>query len=95
MNNKLLLFIIAFIIGCTASYYYGGKDQADRCNKRKNKTVYTDKHDWPDGCVNPRDYQIELYMDTMWIYDGERLVDSIIDPTFSTKLDTILINDNL
>lgn len=44
-----------------------------------------------------RDYQIELYMDTIWIYDADRLVGTIVDPMhqFGPALDSIMLADNL
>lgn len=43
--------------------------------------------------VNGRDYQIEVYNDTVWLYDGQRLVGSYIS-TWKNQMDTILLNDN-
>lgn len=40
-----------------------------------------------------RDYQIQLHMDTVWIYDGNRLVGRYTSD-WSNQMDTILINDN-
>lgn len=40
-----------------------------------------------------RDYQIELHMDTVWIYDGDRLVGSYISD-WENQMDTFLIEDN-
>jgi hypothetical protein len=45
-----------------------------------------------------KSYQIDLHYDTVWIYDGERLVDSFIhthDSTWRNGYDSILIKDNL
>lgn len=44
--------------------------------------------------VNPRDYQIEYYMDTVWVYDGERLVSSFIQKYWNSQLDSAIIKDN-
>lgn len=48
------------------------------------------------GCppILPRDYQLDLHMDTVWVYDGDRLVDRYIT-TWGTHLDSVLLKDNL
>lgn len=48
-------------------------------------------------CVNgPKlhDYQIELHMDTMWVYDGPRLVGTLINTKWDSKLDSLILQDN-
>ena len=42
-----------------------------------------------------RDYQIELHMDTVWLYDGDRLVGQFINSNPDSKLDSIILKDNL
>lgn len=48
-------------------------------------------------CINSdslfRDYQVEIYMDTVWIYDGHRLVGKYTT-NWSSQLDSILLADN-
>jgi hypothetical protein len=44
--------------------------------------------------VHKRDYEIELHMDTVWVYSTDRLVGWYID-TSKNQIDEILINDNL
>lgn len=41
----------------------------------------------------PRDYQIDIYMDTVWVWDGPRYVDMYITD-WKSKLDTIMLDDN-
>lgn len=43
--------------------------------------------------VAARDYQINLHMDTVWVYDGDRLVDTYIT-TWKNQIDTIFLTDN-
>lgn len=40
-----------------------------------------------------RDYQIELHMDTVWIYQQDRLVDSFIT-NYNCYYDSVFIKDN-
>lgn len=40
-----------------------------------------------------RDYQLELTMDTIYVYDNQRLVSKYVTD-YSTKLDSILLKDN-
>lgn len=45
-------------------------------------------------CIVPlRDYQIDLHMDTVRIFDGQRLVGSYIS-NWNNQMDTILLKDN-
>ena len=43
-----------------------------------------------------KDYQIELYNDTAWVYDGNRLVNTIVSPDgkFGAALDSTFWKDN-
>ena len=41
-----------------------------------------------------QDYQIRLHMDTVWVYDYDRLVGTFINDKWDSKLDSIILNDN-
>lgn len=40
-----------------------------------------------------RDYQIDLHNDTVWVYDGQRLVERYVT-TWKGQIDSALLNDN-
>lgn len=40
-----------------------------------------------------RDYQIDLHNDTVWVYDGQRLVERYVT-NWEGQIDTILLKDN-
>lgn len=40
-----------------------------------------------------RDYQIDLYMDTVWVYDGQRLVGTYLS-NWQGQIDSIILKDN-
>lgn len=42
-----------------------------------------------------QDYQIQLHMDTVWIYDYDRLVGKFVNEEWDSKLDSIIMKDNL
>jgi hypothetical protein len=42
-----------------------------------------------------RDYQIDLHMDTVWLYDGERLVGRFTNTRYDSQLDSLILKDNL
>lgn len=42
-----------------------------------------------------RDYQIELFNDTVWVYDADRLVGKYTNTKWDSQLDSILLKDNL
>lgn len=41
-----------------------------------------------------RDYQIDLHMDTVWIYDHDRLVGRFTNTTWNSQYDSIIMKDN-
>lgn len=43
--------------------------------------------------IAPRDYQIEVYNDTVWVYDGQRLVERYVT-NWKGQIDSVLLNDN-
>jgi hypothetical protein len=43
--------------------------------------------------VKKRDYEIELYGDTLWVFDGDRPVGRYIS-NWHNQIDTILLKDN-
>lgn len=43
--------------------------------------------------VNPRDYQLKIHNDSVWLYDGEILVDRYVTK-WNSKLDSIILKDN-
>lgn len=47
----------------------------------------------PNAQKYVRDYQIDIHMDTTWLYDGDRLVGRVI--TDESPLDSLIAEDNL
>ena len=41
-----------------------------------------------------RDYQIQVHMDTVWIYDRTRLVDKYVS-NWRSQIDSVILKDNL
>lgn len=39
------------------------------------------------------DYQINIHMDTIWLYDGSRLVGKVLN-TWNSPLDSLILKDN-
>lgn len=70
---------------------YNNKTEEAKCTYEgrecPNVQDYADKH--------LRDYQIEVHYDTVWIYDENRLVGTFVNTKWDSKLDSIIINDNL
>lgn len=44
-------------------------------------------------CPAAKDYEIQLHMDTVWIWDGDRLVGRYIT-NWQSQMDSIIIDDN-
>ncbi len=44
--------------------------------------------------IHPIDYQISLHFDTVWLYDGSRLVGSYINTKWDSQLDSLILKDN-
>lgn len=83
LGALLSLLIVTF--GFMWAGFAIGKESAEYPTQLDIKKMF--------NCKNVRDYQLELHMDTVWIYDGDRLVDWYIS-TWNSQLDTILMNDN-
>lgn len=41
-----------------------------------------------------QDYQIRLHMDTVWVFDRERLVGEYINTKWDSQMDSIILKDN-
>lgn len=41
----------------------------------------------------PRSYQLQIYNDTMWLYDGDRLVSKVLN-RWNSPLDSAILKDN-
>ena len=39
------------------------------------------------------DYQLDVHMDTIWLYEGDRLVDRWITD-YTSKIDSVILKDN-
>jgi hypothetical protein len=48
----------------------------------------------PNAQFYMKDYQIRLHMDTVWVYEADRLVGSYINTKWDSQLDSILLKDN-
>ncbi len=48
-----------------------------------------------DNCKghSMRDYQLDLHNDTVWVYDGQRLVERYVT-NWKGQIDSVLLNDN-
>jgi len=44
--------------------------------------------------VHKRDYEVDVYMDTLWLWDGSRLVGRYTSD-WGNQIDTLIIKDNL
>lgn len=91
-QNKSLVLgcIFAFIIGAAIIGYCIGKAGKP---KVENRCPY-EGAECPNAQHYLRDYQIEIYFDTVWIYDADRLVDKYTT-TFTGQMDSVLLKDNL
>ena len=50
-----------------------------------------------DDCANhidDKDYQLQLHNDTIWVYDGKRLVAGYVNKDWTSQLDSIILKDN-
>jgi hypothetical protein len=82
-NNISNLFIWACIISSC------GKDV-------KNETgCRFEGAECPNAQEHLQDYQIRLHMDTVWVYDYDRLVGTFINTKWDSQLDSIILKDNL
>jgi hypothetical protein len=81
-----------FIFICTGSWFFFGWNAKKRqySNQAYQNVLLTEKY--------LRDYQLNYYMDTVWVYDGDRLVGSHIDSINGLNhgkfIDSIILADN-
>ena len=61
--------------------------------KHENRCPY-EGAECPNVQTYLQDYQIRLHMDTIWIYDYDRLAGTFINDKWDSKLDSIILNDN-
>ena len=88
----LLSFIIILCCVCMI-FVMGCYDTQSQAHEIKESVCPYDGVGCPNVKELMRDYQIQLHMDTVWVYDGDRLVGSYLS-TWENQIDTILINDN-
>jgi hypothetical protein len=60
----------------------------------ENKCPYEDA-ECPNVQEYLQDYQIKLHMDTVWIYDYDRLVGKFVNTKWDSQLDSVILKDNL
>ena len=81
---------IIIIIACIFSIAFASCSVENVANKCPYEGA-----ECPNAQSYLRDYQIELHMDTVWLYDGDRLVGQFINSTPNSTLDSIILKDNL
>lgn len=62
------------------------------CAKKENRCPY-EGAECPNVQTYLRDYQIEVYYDTVWIYDADRLVGRYVS-NWQNQMDSIILKDN-
>jgi hypothetical protein len=75
--KAILLAIVPLTIAFPAIYFISKTQKEEKANVKKLM----------------RDYQIELHIDTVWIYDGDRLVGRYVSNR-NTSLDSLIMKDN-
>lgn len=88
------IFVIGSIFACTCTFFAG------RISKNLKSNESSDVCTKDRLCGNAleankrlRDYQISLHMDTVWLYDGDRLVGSYIS-NWKNQMDSFIVEDN-
>lgn len=91
--KKYIIPSIGFFIGL--SLIVGGLVANKKpVNENENRCPY-EGLECPNAQHYLRDYQIDLHIDTVWLYDGDRLVGRFINSTPNSKLDSLISEDNL
>lgn len=84
MKKVIIALPLVFIIGC----------ESKPDNTGENRCQY-EGAECPNAQNYLRDYQIELHLDTVWLYDADRLVATFINTSWDSKLDSVIMKDNL
>lgn len=79
--------VIAIVIACIIAFYLAQAKGENRCPYEGAECPNVHKY--------LQDYQIQLHMDTVWIYDYDRLVGKFVNEEWDSKLDSIIMKDNL
>lgn len=93
MNTKqaLLIFITVNVVLFLCYLNY------KNCARCPNESIYSITNSAPvSGQVlylHPRDYQIDIHNDTIWLYDGKRLVGKVLNK-WNSPLDSLILKDN-
>jgi hypothetical protein len=78
-----LLLIVLFLVGMFSGIFYEKYQQGSKGN---------------ECAKHLKDYQLNYYMDTVWIYDGQRLLGSHIDSIKGIEhgkyIDSLILADN-
>jgi hypothetical protein len=86
---SVVAVMASFVLGYMCSHYETKATAPDNWEEQKYELI--------KAAITPkpslRDYQIELHMDTVWIYSGDRLVDSFLTD-YKSKYDSIFLKDN-
>lgn len=81
LSIPFLIAVLSSLPGCYAN------------DKDANKCPY-EGAECPNVQAYLQDYQIRLHVDTVWIYDRDRLVGTFINTKWDSQLDSILLKDN-
>lgn len=92
---RIVLFVVVCIF-CVTQWYQVFILSQDYTNYSKQSIIKNcpfEGKECPNADYYSRDYQLELYMDTVWVYDGDKLVDKYTS-NWNTHLDSVLLRDN-
>lgn len=79
-------FTVCISVACIASFFAGSLYENSVSLKKGYECATLTQSQL-------KDYQIDLYRDTIWVYDGERLVSKYVT-NFKGQIDSILLDDN-
>lgn len=78
-------YLLISVIVC-AAYFIGVSQQPNKCP--------FEGAECPNVQSYLQDYQIQVYNDTVTVYDANRIVGKYINTKWDSQLDSIIIGDN-
>lgn len=89
IKGVLAMIILAFLIVIGVTFMISKNYNDNKINKTTNINRAERKE------IKPRDYQIDIYNDTIWLYDRDRFVGKVVvDRKNYSPLDTLINFDN-
>lgn len=99
--SLIMCTLVGALVGYRWGVYRATSDAWEEQKYQIVKAAITPKQSVPASLPMPasysvppiHDYQLDVHYDTVWLYEGDRLVDSWITD-YTSKIDSVILKDN-